>query len=140
MVPRVLSDPAPQEISDPAPQESPMPDATTTQSDTHDWALGIEARCRALLSHSAAADADGHYREAIERLGRATIRVQLARTHLLYGEWLRRNRRSLDAREQLRTAFEMFNAMGIEGVRRPRRARVIGHWRACPQTHRRDPR
>jgi DNA-binding CsgD family transcriptional regulator len=86
--------------------------AETTRAAGTDWGLGIEARCRALLTEGD--DADGLYREAIERFGRTHIRVQLARTHLLYGEWLRRERRRLDAREQLRTAFEMFNAMGIE--------------------------
>ena len=84
----------------------------TSHASGTDRGLGIEARCRALLSDGDAADS--LYREAIERLGRSRVRMQLARSHLLYGEWLRRERRRLDAREQLRTAFEMFNAMGIE--------------------------
>jgi ATP/maltotriose-dependent transcriptional regulator MalT len=78
-----------------------------------DWALGIVARSRALLSEGGAADS--LYREAIERFGRTRMRVELARAHLYYGEWLRRERRRLAAREQLRTAHEMFTAMGIEG-------------------------
>jgi DNA-binding CsgD family transcriptional regulator len=77
-----------------------------------EWALGIQARVRALLSEGEAAEQ--HYRESIDRLGRTRVRVQLARAHLLYGEWLRRQRRRIDARAQLRTANELLEAMGIE--------------------------
>jgi DNA-binding CsgD family transcriptional regulator len=83
---------------------------TTSPAGT-DWALGLAARSRALLSDSAQAE-DG-YREAISRLDRPQIRVELARAHLLYGEWLRRENRRADARSQLRTAHEMLDAMGL---------------------------
>ena len=75
-----------------------------------EWVSGIEARVRALLSDGA--EAEGCHRESIERLSRTRVRAQLARAHLLYGEWLRRENRRLDAREQLRTAHEMLAAMG----------------------------
>jgi DNA-binding CsgD family transcriptional regulator len=77
-----------------------------------DWSLGIEARARALVASGE--EAEHFYLESIERLARTPIRTQLSRAHLLYGEWLRRERRRLDARDQLRTAFEMFTAMGTE--------------------------
>jgi DNA-binding CsgD family transcriptional regulator len=91
-----------------------------TRSSGTDWALGIEARSRALLSEGEAAEP--LYREALERLERTRIRVELARAHLVYGEWLRRERRRLDAREQLRHAHKFFTEFGMEAF--AERARV----------------
>jgi DNA-binding CsgD family transcriptional regulator len=85
---------------------------SATQPAGTDWALGFEARCRALVSEGAAAD--GLYREAIERLGRTVVRPELARAHLVYGEWLRREKRRVDARDQLRVAYEQFTSIGME--------------------------
>jgi DNA-binding CsgD family transcriptional regulator len=75
-----------------------------------DWALGAEARSRALVSDGAAAE--NLYREAIDRFDRTRLRVDLARAHLVYGEWLRRQRRRRDARDQLSTAYEIFDSIG----------------------------
>ncbi len=87
--------------------------AESTSVSGTDWALGVEARSRALLSEGEAADR--LYREAIKRLGRTRVRAELARAHLLYGEWLRRENRRIDAREQLRASYQMLTAMGMEG-------------------------
>ena len=84
----------------------------TTRASGTDWALGTEARSRALLSDGQTAE--NCYREAIERLGRTRMRPAVARAHLLYGEWLRRENRRQDARAELRTAHGLFTTMGIE--------------------------
>jgi DNA-binding CsgD family transcriptional regulator len=85
----------------------------STSASGSDWALGVEARSRALLSEGETADR--LYHEAIERLGRTRMRVDLARAHLVYGEWLRRENRRIDARDQLRLAHDMLTDMGMEG-------------------------
>ena len=97
--------------------------AETTQAGGTDFGLGLEARCRALLSGGAAADE--LYREAIDRLGRTRLRPELARAHLLYGEWLRREGRRVDAREQLRTAHDMFAAISMEAFAERARRELI---------------
>ena len=88
-----------------------------------DWALGIQARSRALLSGDE--HAERLYLEAIERLGRTRIRAELARAHLLYGEWLRRQGRRRDSREQLRTAHQMLDAMGMAGFAERARKELV---------------
>jgi DNA-binding CsgD family transcriptional regulator len=88
-----------------------------------DSALGILARCRALLSDGEAADE--LYRESIERLGRSRLRPELARAHLLYGEWLRRERRRVDARDQLRAAYDQFTSIGMEAFAERTRGELL---------------
>ena len=97
--------------------------AETTQPCGTDPALGIEARCRALLSEGAAAD--DLYREAIDRLGRTRLRPELARAHLVYGEWLRREQRRVDARTQLRAAHDQFTSIGMEAFAERARRELI---------------
>jgi DNA-binding CsgD family transcriptional regulator len=84
-----------------------------TQASDSGWALGLQARARALLSEGDAAEP--LYREAIERLERTRLRPEAARSRLLYGEWLRRANRRVDAREQLRAAYDAFVSMGADG-------------------------
>ena len=88
-----------------------------------DWALGIHARSRALLSEGEAAEP--LYREAIERLGRTRLRPELARAHLLYGEWLRRENRRVDARAQLRAAHDLFVTIGMEAFAERARGELL---------------
>lgn len=100
-----------------------------------DWALGLAARSRALVSEDS--EADPFYRGAISRLSRTRARVDLARAHLVYGEWLRRQRRRLDAREHLRIAHEMFAANGLDGFaeRTARELRATGGIPAATAVH-----
>jgi DNA-binding CsgD family transcriptional regulator/tetratricopeptide (TPR) repeat protein len=88
-----------------------------------DWAFGIEARSRALMSEGAAADE--LYREAIQRLGRTRLRPERARANLLYGEWLRRNNRRGDARKQLRAAHDQFMSIGMEAFAERARTELL---------------
>ena len=86
-----------------------------------DWALGIEARLQALIDEGACTEAN--YRASIDHLARTAVRVEAARSHLLYGEWLRRQGRRVDARAQLRAAHDMLASMGLDGFsERARRA------------------
>jgi DNA-binding CsgD family transcriptional regulator len=97
--------------------------AETTQPAGTEFALGIEARSRALLSDGATAEE--LYRESIDRLSRTQLRPELARAHLLYGEWLRREGRRVDAREQLRTAYDLLVAIGMEAFAERARRELV---------------
>jgi DNA-binding CsgD family transcriptional regulator len=92
----------------------------STRASGTPWALGVEARSRALLMQGDAAEA--LYREAIDHLDSTRLHVDLARVHLLYGEWLRRERRRLDARGGLRVAHDLFSDIGMEAF--AERARI----------------
>jgi DNA-binding CsgD family transcriptional regulator len=97
--------------------------AAMTAIEASDWAKGLEARSRALLSEGQ--DAEYRYAEAVERLGRTRLRPELARAHLLYGEWLRRELRRGDARYHLRAAYDLFAVIGAEAfAERARRERL----------------
>ena len=91
--------------------------------DGADWAAGIEARSRALVTEGEAAEP--WYTEAVQRLSSTPLRPDLARARLLYGEWLRRERRRVDAREQLRSAYEMFSAIGAEAFAERARRELV---------------
>ena len=95
----------------------------TTRASGTDWALGAEARSRALMSTGETAEK--FYREAIERLERTRMRPAGARAHLLYGEWLRRENRRRDARAELRTAYDLFTTMGIEAFAERTRRELV---------------
>jgi hypothetical protein len=92
----------------------------STRASGSSWALGVEARSRALLTEGEAAEA--HYRESIYQLEPTRLGLHLARSHLLYGEWLRRQRRRVDARNELRVAHDLFSDFGTEAF--AERARV----------------
>jgi DNA-binding CsgD family transcriptional regulator len=98
--------------------------AEITHAAGTDWALGTHARVAAMLAKGATAER--LYREAIERLSHIKTRATLARTHLLYGEWLRREHRRADAREQLRVAYAMLSDMGMEAFAERARREATG--------------
>jgi DNA-binding CsgD family transcriptional regulator len=98
--------------------------SVSTDASATDWALGIMDRSRALLESGEVAE--NLYRNAIERLGQTLVRADLGRAHLLYGEWLRREGRRSDAREQLRTAHDMLSQLGFAGFVERARRELVG--------------
>lgn len=112
--------------------------AEKTNASGTNWALGLQARSHALLSEGETAER--LYREAIDHLAQTRLRPDLARAHLLYGEWLRRQRRRTDAREHLRTAHDMLETIGMTAFaeRAARELHAAGgttHGRAAPAKH-----
>jgi DNA-binding CsgD family transcriptional regulator/tetratricopeptide (TPR) repeat protein len=103
-----------------------------TQAAGTDWALGLEARCHALLL-STDKRAEAFYRDAVDRLGRTRMRMELARAHLLYGEWLRRAGRRVDARNHLGSAYEMLTAMGADGFAERARRELVATGETVPK-------
>jgi DNA-binding CsgD family transcriptional regulator len=102
-----------------------------TRASGTDWALGIEAGSRALLSEGP--DAEAHHREAVERLERCRGVVHLARARLLYGEWLRRENRRVDARGELRAAYDQFDRIGAEGFAERARGELLATGETAPR-------
>src|SRR5215208_4544469 len=102
-----------------------------TRASGTDWALGIEAGSRALLSEGS--DAEAHHREAVERLERCRGVVHLARARLLYGEWLRRENRRVDARGELRAAYDQFDRIGAEGFAERARGELLATGETAPR-------
>ena len=102
-----------------------------TQATGTDWALGIEAGSRALLSNGR--EAEPLYREAVERLARTRGVVHLARARLLYGEWLRRENRRVDAREELRAAYDRFSQIGAEAFAERARRELVATGETAPR-------
>ena len=110
--------------------------AELTEPAGTDWALGTQARSRALLSDGESAE--DLYQEAVERFGRTRLRPELARAHLLYGEWLRREGRRVDAREQLRTAHDMLAGIGMDAFAERARRELVATGEKATQTKRGD--
>jgi DNA-binding CsgD family transcriptional regulator len=108
--------------------------AEMAEATASDWALGLQARSRALLTEGG--EAEEFYQESIEHLGHTRMRTELARAHLVYGEWLRRQRRPGDARDQLRTALDMLEAIGMDAFseRARRELQATGETRARKRT------
>src|SRR5262249_37226597 len=96
---------------------------STLAVEDSDWAMGVLARCNAIVAENGSAGEA--YAAAVDRLKRTRIKTELARAHLLYGEWLRRRGRRVDARQQLRAAYDLFVEMGAEGFTERTRGELL---------------